>query len=533
MVIGLEPSYRALPPSCCATEAWSPLVADETGAHCLPSSQEAAVARGLDGWIPDTPTEPRLGVTASATGVARRRHTRLGRPLLLQDRSGPPETASLGRPCGEEETGVGMDNAEPEATRCASAQRHGFERMQIRVCLVSPYPPPGTRHTITSSMGSYTKNLAEALVAQRHRVIVLAEQLQSLPAVSVDDGVHVVRCWRRGLTFPLRVVWAAMRHRRRFDVLHIQHEFFLYGAATPLLFPVTLLLLRMLARRPAVVTLHGVIEPSLVRTFAGQYGMSVDPRFLGAGLQISTKLTALFAKKLVTHEERLANVLVHGYGLRAPKIAVIPHGVEQGRSLVSQVTARKELGIGTGHVVSFLGYLAPYKGLEMLVEAVKGLDPQAYTLIIGGGENPRLSSVSIYRSFVARLKEEAARSRGAIRLLGYVREENLAQFLSAADVLVLPYTEVMASSGPMNLAASFGEPVLASRGFAGVHPDALLFEANPGALRAKIEEFFSSSCLRELAQREAARFASERSWPRIAQATHALYARVGRSETSG
>lgn len=112
---------------------------------------------------------------------------------------------------------------------------------------------------------------------------------------------------------------------------------------------------------------------------------------------------------------------------------------------------------GTGLHVGFLGRIVAEKGIEHLVEAFRGLpDPDARLLIAGDYERVAGGSV------VERVRDAMA-GDGRIRLLGFLHEEQLADFYASLDVFVLPSVNPLEAFGIVQVEAMLaGVPVIAS-----------------------------------------------------------------------
>jgi glycosyltransferase involved in cell wall biosynthesis len=97
-------------------------------------------------------------------------------------------------------------------------------------------------------------------------------------------------------------------------------------------------------------------------------------------------------------------------------------------------------------VVLFFGRLLPYKGLEVLLEAFRRLDPTKFLLLIAGeGELP---------SGVFSIPNVRAINR-------FIKDEELPGVFNQAHVVVLPYLAA-SQSGVAYLAHAFERPVVAS-----------------------------------------------------------------------
>lgn len=105
-------------------------------------------------------------------------------------------------------------------------------------------------------------------------------------------------------------------------------------------------------------------------------------------------------------------------------------------------------------LVFSLGRLIPYKGYQYLVRAAASL-PDNYHVVIGGA-GPLKDSL---QAEIERLGLE-----GIVSLAGYIAEEDLPSWFSAADVFVLPSVTKNEAFGIVQVEAmSVGTPVVATR----------------------------------------------------------------------
>jgi glycosyltransferase involved in cell wall biosynthesis len=105
----------------------------------------------------------------------------------------------------------------------------------------------------------------------------------------------------------------------------------------------------------------------------------------------------------------------------------------------------------------FLGYIAPFKGLELLLEVFNELNSRypSLTLTIAGEEHPR------FPGYLQQI-QHAFRKHADIRWLGYVPENKLREVFTRATVVVLPRTATTGSSSVLYRAAGWGRPIVAS-----------------------------------------------------------------------
>jgi glycosyltransferase involved in cell wall biosynthesis len=133
---------------------------------------------------------------------------------------------------------------------------------------------------------------------------------------------------------------------------------------------------------------------------------------------------------------------------------VVPHGHYQGfyPDTVTREQARTVLKLPeAAHVMICLGHLRGYKNIPHLVDLFSALPDSDARLVIAGEPTP----VTIGDSLV-RIANPDPRVR---IVLGFIAPEQVQLYLRAADLMVLPYRELL-NSGTAILALSFGCPLL-------------------------------------------------------------------------
>jgi beta-1,4-mannosyltransferase len=147
-------------------------------------------------------------------------------------------------------------------------------------------------------------------------------------------------------------------------------------------------------------------------------------------------------------KERLAQT----FDLAAEKIRVIPHGdlsVTLGAP-VPQAEARAQLGLGGGKLALIFGAVEPYKGQEEVIAWWKKERPGVTLAIVG---NP------ITSDYAAHVDAVIGSADDIIAKFGWLPDDQLRLWLSAADVAIFNYREIF-TSGAANLARSWGLPML-------------------------------------------------------------------------
>jgi glycosyltransferase involved in cell wall biosynthesis len=167
--------------------------------------------------------------------------------------------------------------------------------------------------------------------------------------------------------------------------------------------------------------------------------------------------------RIIVLDLQLATVLEREYGVSRSKLFVCPLPLMHETPRPDPREARRRCGMSDGKILLFFGYSSYYKGLDVLLDALDIVrktipDVELYVL---AGRHPRLRGEARYEAFYQRLRRRARASR-AIWHDRYVSEEELAEFMSAADVIVLPYTVAYGASSPLHAAFAARKPVLVS-----------------------------------------------------------------------
>jgi len=394
------------------------------------------------------------------------------------------------------------------------------------VTVVSIYPAKGTVHPEEGGVASYTHNLCTELARKGEQVsIVCNVEPGAQPDTYSELGVQVVRAFRKNLTF----FWDIARTTRQLNskTVHFQQELALYGGlVSAFLLPLGIMLSGRRARK--VVTLHAVVARSQINADFIKENNSAAPVFaVRWAFRIIYTLLNWSADKLIVHEAPFRERLIRDYHVDPHKIAVIPHGIERADRM-DQTDAREQLAIDPrAKVLLFVGYLTGYKGLDLLIEGyaryVRDHPKDRSLLIIGAGKHPKLKDDPSYlKDSYERLQKKAKDllPDDKYRWSGFIKEEELQAYYSAADLSVYPYTVAMSSSGPMAMSIAYRTPFIASDVFSEYFPDAdNLFAREEKSLADAIHRSFKSPSTGV----EIEHMRSERAWPAVASAHLRVY----------
>jgi glycosyltransferase involved in cell wall biosynthesis len=380
------------------------------------------------------------------------------------------------------------------------------------IALISPYPPAGERHGGHSGVASYTANLAHALADAGADVTVVAAHLPDRagePDDFLDDGVRVVRRYELGT----RALPEAARAARAVGArtVHLQWELFLYGGPRSL--PGLVPALTALRRSDAAVvtTMHQVLDPrSIDRAATELHRIDAPAPVARAGFASVQRSIATISHRTVVHERAFTEIVGGS--------TMIPHGVETPPA-ADRSAARTRLGLDDRFVALCFGFLAPYKGLELVADAA-AFTGAGVDVVFAGGAHPRLAG-----DYDAELHR---RSRGRARFTGWVPHDEVAAWFGAADVALFTYPKPFSASGALALALAHGTPVMLSPALARCigAPSAVVAPMDPIALAGRLDHLAADRDAVDTLACWTAALRSERDWPTVARRHLELYEEV-------
>ncbi len=330
------------------------------------------------------------------------------------------------------------------------------------------------------------------------------------------------------ILYPFQVLKEVVKDQP--DIVHIQHEFNMFGPFyTILFFPILLFLLKM-TQTKTIVTIHAVVPLSLIdRQFIEDLG-GVKMRIPSILIKMIFVLIykPMFASALVVHDECFRSDLISSYKVNKEKVYVIPHGVEHSTIEVDKAAIGKwPKEFANKEVVLYFGYIAPRKGLEYLLDAYAQIADRYpnHVLVIAGKILP------YHSSYLHQIVEQIGRlglSRYIV-ITGYVTDEEIHILYELAKFIILPYTYSIASSGALAFSFQHQKPIIATNigAFREELEDgktALLCPPrNSETLEKALIKMMEDPSLREEFSRNLGEKIPERSWQNVGKKTYDLY----------
>ena len=304
----------------------------------------------------------------------------------------------------------------------------------MHLVVVSPFPPSIT------GIGQYGYHVTRALAQSGSfsRVTVLAGSHINGERPNHLGLTEIEYCWQPGQWKARQAILSRVK-RLSPDLVWFNLGASIFGRSPWV--NVSGLLSPMLTRQmgiPTVVTLHELVELTDLHALDAPGGPLAP---LGARLLTTIATQADMTCLTMRHyADRLT-----ARGLDCSHIAI---GAYHQPELLEESETQELL---------FFTTLAPFKGLELLLEAFQRLcaDYPKLQLTIAGAEHTR------FPNYASELK---SRSNGTNNLqwLGQVSEDNVMDLFRRAQIVVLPYTASTGSSSVLYQAATWGRSIVAS-----------------------------------------------------------------------
>ncbi len=303
----------------------------------------------------------------------------------------------------------------------------------MHLAIVSPFPPAIT------GIGQYGYHVTRALARSGSfsQITVLAGSQVNGQRPPNLDSTEIEYCWRVGQLNARQAIRSRVRNLRP-DLVWFNLGVSIFGKSP--LFNLSGLLTPMSIARsfPTVVTMHELVELADLRALNAPGGILAP---WGARL-----LTILAAQADMT----CLTMRHYAEWMSARQVACtyIPIGAYHEPELLDE---------SDSHELLFFTTLAPYKGLELLLEAFCRLkaDYPRLRLTIAGAEHAR------FPNYAVKLKSQFNEADG-VRWSGQIPEDQVKDFFRRSQIIVLPYTASTGASSVLYQAATWGRAIVAS-----------------------------------------------------------------------
>lgn len=291
-------------------------------------------------------------------------------------------------------------------------------------------------------IATFTYNLCEAVARREEQVECIVAAVNDHPEgyvyparVKIEIQQKDVESYRAA---------ADSLNEWRADVLSVQHEFGIYGG------PAGSHLLALLkeVRMPVVTTLHTVLQQP-----------DAEQR------HVMDELVAR-SDRIVVMARMGQQILHEVYDVPDAMVDVIPHGIPD-VPFADSSGFKRQFGVEGKSVLLTFGLLGPGKGIEHAIRAMPTIvsrHPEAVYLILGATHPHLLAREGEkYRTSLEHLVEDLEVGENVIFFNRFVSNEDLKQFIGAADIYLTPYlNEAQITSGALSYVFGAGKVVVST-----------------------------------------------------------------------
>jgi glycosyltransferase involved in cell wall biosynthesis len=366
-------------------------------------------------------------------------------------------------------------------------------------------------------IATFTADLRQAIASEypsfESSIVALTDRAEGYdypPEVRFEIPEQDISAYRRAADF---------LNLANVDVLCLQHEFGIYGGPNG---RHLLTLLRKL-RMPIVATLHTILHGPTPE----------QKRTLQEVISLSTRVVAMAEKGV----EFLRDV----YETPAEKIDTIPHGIPD-VPFIDPNFYKDKFGVEGRPVVLTFGLLSPNKGIENVLNALPAVVrefPDIVYIVLGATHpNLLLSQGETYRLGLERLAKKNGLEKNVIFFNRFVDNDELVEFLGAADIYVTPYLEKsQITSGTLTYSFGTGKAVISTPYW---HAEELLAEdrgilvpfGDSAAIAGALCDLLRNETKRHSMRKAAYSMGRQMVWPRVAHDYVGSFQRA-RAEQSG
>ncbi len=288
------------------------------------------------------------------------------------------------------------------------------------------------------------------------------------------------------------------------DVVSVQHEFGLFGGEAGSY--LSLLLNRLKA--PVMTTLHTVLD-------------NPSPAYHKSLVDVCKA-----SYQVITMNKRGVDMLRDTYGIAGKKVLLIPHGIPD-LPFVDNYYYKHKFGMEGRRTILTFGLLSRDKGIEVMLKAMPAIieaEPSVLYIILGMTHPSVLKNEGeSYRFSLQQMVKELGLQKHVIFHNRFVNDEELHNFLCAADIYVTPYiNKERLTSGTLSFAVGTGKAVVSTPYWAAMELLAkgqgkLVQFGNSKQMAEVIVEILRDYSLFYSLRRKAYEYGRSRTWPKIGQ----------------
>lgn len=332
--------------------------------------------------------------------------------------------------------------------------------------IISDYPEKTKRGEKNYGIAWHTKAIIDP-IAQKHNVkfVVLAEKGYTARPQIEGDNILILRVFdqKHPTLFPRILKWLFVFHKIK--RVHVHSEFCANGGIKNLMLLLPFLMIIKLTGKHITYFTHNVVTN--LDSFAPHLNLkqgSLKVRILNMTMKLYYRMLGIIVNQFVVMDEVIKKRL--STFTNAAKIFVSPFWVTKQNYPLNQEQAKKKLGVSANKLLLLsFGFITYYKGADWLIETVQKLRKQKANkdihLILAGGPAYSLKDKPYYQRYFHQITESLKNEKN-IQITGFVPEDEIGKYFTAADAVILPYRGLIGASGSLTHTLSYSKPFLIS-----------------------------------------------------------------------
>lgn len=242
---------------------------------------------------------------------------------------------------------------------------------------------------------------------------------------------------------------------RKYDIVHIQFEFGLFGRFAGVKIIPLLLIMRSLGVKKVVITVHTIHDKKEKLIHKSRLWIELRKTII---YPFQNVIMGLFSDALIFHAQFLAERMRRVYHINRKKLFVIPQGVRDNQSIIDKQTAKRKLGI-KGPLYLMIGNVGYQKGYDIIIKHAKEIGKNI--ILFGSTVEKGITHLDYLKKYVKdNHLEKIVTIDTEMDPLGTGNKKWWLYF-SAADLILLPYRSMTTSAVFIN-AMQAHKPVVGS-----------------------------------------------------------------------
>ena len=169
---------------------------------------------------------------------------------------------------------------------------------------------------------------------------------------------------------------------------------------------------------------------------------------------------------IIVMAEAARQLLIERYRADPDQVIVIPHGIPD-RPFTATRPMKAKLGLAGHDVILTFGLLSQGKGIETVIAAMPEVvrrNPRALYVVLGATHPHAIAwHGESYRESLQRLAMELGVADNVRFIDAFVEQEELLDYLAAADIYATPYLDpAQVTSGTLSYAVGLGKPIVST-----------------------------------------------------------------------